>query len=66
LAGEYAAAMAKLQYLPTTIDQMIPIRSTEKNLPLYYLAFFSKHPKGYTFWEQARKYAEDQLQLDLQ
>lgn len=66
LAAEYANAMTKLGYRPTSIDQMIPVRSTGNNLLLYYLAFFSKNEKGYTFWEQVRKYSSDQIELGLQ
>lgn len=39
------------------------VRSNEKNLPLYHLAFFSKHPRGYEFWNQVLKYGTDQLSL---
>jgi hypothetical protein len=42
---------------------MKEIRSNEKNLPLYHLAFFSKHPRGYQFWDQVLKYGTDQLSL---
>ena len=35
----------------------------DKQLPLYYLAFFSKHETGLKFWDQVRKYATDQLSL---
>ena len=65
LAAEYARAMTQLGYRPTSIAQMIPVRSTDKNLLLYYLAFFSKNKKGYEFWEQVRKYSTDQMELGL-
>lgn len=66
LAEEYANAMSTLGYLTTSIDQMIPVRSTDKNLLLYYLAFFSKHEKGYSFWQEVQKYSTDQLDFGLQ
>ena len=36
------------------------VRSDEKNLPLYYLALFSRHKRAYEFWEQVLKYGTDQ------
>jgi three-Cys-motif partner protein len=66
LATEYANAMTKLGYRTQSIEQMIPIRSTDRNLPLYYLAFFSKHEQGYKFWSQVQKYSADQQELALE
>ena len=65
LANEYSTRMAQIGYLPMAIDDMIKVRTTEKRLPLYYLAFFSKHQKGLEFWGQVKKYAPDQLSLSL-
>lgn len=65
LAEEYSHAMSKIGYRATAIEEMIPVRSSDKNLLMYYLAFFSKHDKGYQFWEQVRKYSTDQMELDL-
>ena len=63
LAEEYAAAMARIGYRRTSLDDMIEIRTYENNMRLYYLAFFSKSEKGYEFWRQVRKYATDQTTL---
>jgi three-Cys-motif partner protein len=63
LAERFAAQMTTLGYLPTGLDTMIEVRSDEQNLPLYHLAFFSKHLQGYTFWKEACKYGTDQLAL---
>lgn len=63
LAEEYARAMTTLGYLTSSLDQMISIRSSDKNLPLYYLAFFSKSKLGYDLWKQVQKYSADQLSL---
>lgn len=63
LAQQFAAQMTTLGYLRTGLDTMKEIRSDEKNLPLYHLAFFSKHERGYEFWEQVRKYSTDQRGL---
>jgi three-Cys-motif partner protein len=63
LASEYSTRMSQIGYLPMRIEDMVKIRTRDKNLPLYYLAFFSKHKTGLKFWEQVRKYATDQLAL---
>jgi len=63
LAREFAGRMISLRYLPASLETMKEVRSDEKNLPLYHLAFFSKHPRGYEFWNQVLKYGTDQLSL---
>ena len=63
LANEYSGRMAQIGYLPMALHDMIKVRTTEKRLPLYYLAFFSRHEKGLQFWREVRKYATDQLTL---
>lgn len=57
LAMEYASQMVNLRYKKESLDTMIEMRSDENNLPLYHLAFYSRHPKGYEFWREVRKYA---------
>ena len=39
------------------------VRSDEKNLPLYYLALFSRRQTAYKFWDQVLKYGTDQTNL---
>jgi hypothetical protein len=63
LAEHFARQMTALGYLPTGLDTMVEVRSDERNLPLYHLAFFSKHVQGYQFWKAARRYGTDQLSL---
>ncbi len=65
LALRYSSAMERLGYLPASLEQMYSVRSDEKNLPLYYLAFFSRNKKGYEFWKEVLKYATHQLGLSL-
>ena len=65
LAHEYSARMAQIGYLPMALEDMVKVRTYDKRLPLYYLAFFSKHAKGLEFWQNVRKYATDQLSLPL-
>lgn len=63
LASEYSARMGQIGYLTMTLEDMVKVRTHDKRLPLYYLAFFSKHAKGLEFWRAVRKYATDQLSL---
>ena len=63
LATEYAHSMAAIGYLTTSLDQMLPVRTADNNMLLYYLAFFSKNAKGYRFWAEVQKYASDELTL---
>jgi three-Cys-motif partner protein len=65
LAEEYSAAMARIGYRPMAIDTMSEIRMTGTNVPLYYLAFFSRHELGLKFWREAQKASRDQLALPL-
>jgi len=59
LAEEYSGQMEKLEYLPQSWDRMKQVRS-DKNLPLYHLALFSRHPLAYKYWDQVLKYSSDQ------
>ena len=54
LADEFTNQMVKLGYREEAINNFISIRSDEKNLPLYYLAFYSRHIKGYEFWKKVK------------
>lgn len=52
--------MASLGYMDVETHQMKLVRSDEKNLPLYYLALFSRHSTAYQFWYEVLKYGTDQ------
>jgi three-Cys-motif partner protein len=60
LAEEFAASMEALGYLPTPVHRMKRVRSDEKNLPLYYIALFSRKQLAHDFWDDALKYRTDQ------
>ncbi len=60
LAAEFARSMESLGYLHQEVHQMVLVRSDEKNLPLYYVALFSRKELAYKYWEEVRKYATDQ------
>lgn len=55
--------MRTMGYIYSGTEETVQIRSTEKNLPLYHLAFFSRHKLGEKFWKEAKKYSNDQLGL---
>lgn len=63
LVEEFAKRMQDLGYLPEGLETMKEIRSDEKNLSLYHIAFFSRNKKGYAFWRQVLKYVSPQLKL---
>jgi three-Cys-motif partner protein len=64
LAEEFAQRMETLGYLPTPIYRMKRVRSDEKNLPLYYIALFSRKPLAFEFWDDVLKYSTDQTAFD--
>lgn len=64
LADEFNSQMVKIDYLDQSNDNFISIKSDDKNLPLYYLAFYSKHNRGYDFWKKV-KLLTDQPELGL-
>jgi three-Cys-motif partner protein len=66
LAVEFSRSMESLDYLPTPPDRMKLVRSDEKNLPLYYLALFSRHVKAHKFWDQVLKYGTDQPSFNFE
>lgn len=63
LAAEYAASMTRLGFLETPLYKMKKVRSGDKNLPLYYLALFSRSQKAHDFWRQVLKYETPQRGL---
>ena len=60
---QFCTSMAEIGYKYTTAKDSVEIRSTEKNLPLYRLAFFSKHQLAHKFWEDVKKYSKSQMDL---
>lgn len=55
--------MKVLGYIPPPLYSMREVRSEDKNLPLYYLALFSRSARAYEFWNQVLKYGTDQLSM---
>jgi len=63
LAREYAEAMRSLGYLETALDEMHPVK--DRGRLLYHLAFFSKAERAKKFWNEVRKYSDEQTGLAL-
>ena len=63
VAEFFSSQMTQLGYTYGGLQDSILIRSTEKNLPLYRLGFYSRHELGKQFWREARKYSSRQLDL---
>ncbi|MFL5762367.1 MAG: three-Cys-motif partner protein TcmP [Bacteroidia bacterium] len=63
LAENYQDKMQNIGYQKEKL--MHQIRSNEKNLPLYYLSFYSKHARGEEFFKNVKKRITSQTSLDL-
>lgn len=63
LAEKYQEQMSVLGY--QKVKHMHQIRSNEKNLPLYYLSFFSKNARGVDFFQKVQKRLNPQGTLEL-
>lgn len=63
LAEQYSKQMSKLGYQKS--KHMHQIRSNEKNLPLYYLSFYSKNPRGVDFFKKIEQRIKPQLSIDF-
>jgi three-Cys-motif partner protein len=58
----FCSQMSSLGY-HGKVEESVLVRSTEKNLPLYRLGFFSRSELGERFWKHAKKYSKDQIDL---
>lgn len=63
LAVEFAKSMSEIGNLETPLHQMRAVRTHDTNVPLYYLAMFSKHEKAFDLWKQVLKYSTPQRGL---
>jgi len=64
LAHEFEMRMIEIGYLKSTQNTK-EFRSSEKNLPLYHLAFFSRSQRGYDFCKKGTSYSTPQIPLDF-
>ena len=63
IVQELGKSMETLGYLNPSFDDTRLIRSDEKNLLLYRLVIYSRHPLGKEFWQQAKKYSQSQQEM---
>lgn len=64
LVERFTAAMVEIGYAPPPPGaEPVRVDTTDRGVPLYYLAFFSKHARGYDFWKKSKKYATAQPEL---
>ncbi len=60
LTNAYDKNMKELKYLEPKINS---IKLPFKNVKLYYLSFYSKHPRGNDLYKKVQEYADDQFDL---
>jgi len=66
IAEEFGLQMHRLEYIFETIDDMEIIRmETERRLPLYHLAFFSRNPLGLQFWRETKRQTNPQMSFQF-
>lgn len=63
LALAFARDMESSGYLPTPLHFMKEMKTTDRNVPLYHLALFSKHQLAFKFWKDVLKYADHNRML---
>lgn len=63
LADKYDQNMMNLGYIKPANKHLVRIAS--RNLPLYYLAFYTKHNRGNDFYKKVKKTATGQTELGL-
>jgi three-Cys-motif partner protein len=63
VVDQFGSQMGKLDYHYGGLGDTELVRGTSKNIPLYRLAFFSRHSLGAKFAEQARKRTRRQLRM---
>ena len=62
LADQYDARMKELGYLTEIRHQ---IRLPDRNVPLYYLTFYSKNERGIDFFKKVNDYSTNQLGFEI-
>lgn len=62
---EFGSSMRNIGYIDPGIESAAPVRSDDKNLLLYRLALYSKHPLANKFWKEAKKYTNPQTGFDF-
>lgn len=63
VADFFGQQMKQLRYLYPGLHSARVVQRAENKLPLYHTAFYSRNPLGVKFWNEARKYSDDQIEL---
>jgi hypothetical protein len=63
LAVEFSCSMSGIGYIETPLHQMREVKTHDNNVPLYYLAMFSKHQKAFDLWKEVLVYSTPQRGL---
>lgn len=63
VADRFGVGLRDLGFKYDGLTDMKLVRSTDKNLPLYHLAFFSRHELGLKLWREAVKFSNPQREL---
>lgn len=63
VADQFGQQMTALRYRYGGLKKTTLVRSTDKNLPLYHLMFFSRSELAEKLWAQAQKYSTPQRKL---
>jgi three-Cys-motif partner protein len=58
-------AMVSLGYQSSDLEDSYPVRIPTKEVLLYSLVYYSKHPLGASFWKAARSGVDPQLGFDM-
>ncbi|MEZ4601352.1 MAG: three-Cys-motif partner protein TcmP [Syntrophotaleaceae bacterium] len=64
LTRYYGEQMVSLGYQPTEPQETVSIRN-EKNSTMYRFGFYSRHNLARKFWQQVKKYSDDQLAFEF-
>lgn len=63
VAQQFSARMKALSYQHSGLDESVFVRSTDKHLPLYRLAFYSRNQLGAKFWREIKECIDPQPML---
>jgi three-Cys-motif partner protein len=66
LTVEFSLSMESLGYIKQPLESMKLVKLLEKNLPLYYIALFSRNEIAYKFWNDVLKYSTDQTGFEFE
>jgi three-Cys-motif partner protein len=63
IAQQFGLRMKSLSYEYGGLQESVFVRSIDKHLPLYRLAFYSRHDLGAKFWKEIKRCTDPQLSL---